>query len=309
MKKTISLFTSIILLSCNSEKEADAYGNFETVETVVSSQTNGKINFIKVDEGQEINANEMVVSIDTLLLHQQKLTLLANQQTVNSKKPNIESQVAIYRNQIKTSEAQLKALKNEQSRIKNLLKEGAATPKQLDDINAQIDVIINQINVQKSQLCAQNIQLNSQSSTYSNEVNSIEEQIKQINIQIAQSKIVNPFTGVITAKYVEPNEIVSYGKPLYKIADLSSMILRAYFSGDQLSKIKLNQEVVVRIDVEDGKYKEYKGRINWISSKSEFTPKIIQTKKERVNFVYAVKVLVKNDGSLKMGMPGEIILK
>lgn len=309
MKKiTLTLFIASILFGCKDKNEADAYGNFETVETIVSSETNGKINAIAINEGQEIEANVIVASIDTTLLHQQKMMLLSNRKTAISKKPNINSQISVFRNQIATSQSQLKTLKNERKRTSNLLKDGAATPKQLDDIEAQIDNSKNQINVQQSQLNAANANLNIQSNSIGNEAMSIDEQIKQINIQINQSKIINPFKGTITAKYVEPNEVVNYGKPLYKIANLSKMILRAYFSGEQLGDIKMNQTVTVRIDAKDDSYKEYNGLITWISSKSEFTPKIIQTKKDRVNFVYAVKIEVVNDGSLKMGMPAEVVL-
>ncbi len=309
MKKiTLTLLIATTILGCKDKNEADAYGNFETIETIVSSETNGKLNAITIEEGQEIEANSMIASIDTTLLHQQKMILLSNRKTAISKKPNINSQVSVFRNQIATSQSQLKTLEKERKRTSNLLKDGAATPKQLDDIEAQIDNIKNQINVQQSQLNASSANLNIQSNSIGNEALSIDEQIKQINIQIAQAKIVNPFKGTVTAKYVEPNEVVNYGKPLYKIANLSKMILRAYFSGEQLGDIKINQKVIVRIDAKDDSYKEYKGVITWISSKSEFTPKIIQTKKDRVNFVYAVKIEVLNDGSLKMGMPAEVVL-
>ncbi len=309
MKKiTLTLLIATTILGCKDKNEADAYGNFETIETVVSSETNGKLNTITIEEGQEIEANSMIASIDTTLLHQQKMMLLSNRKTAISKKPNINSQVSVFRNQIATSQSQLKTFEKERKRTSNLLKDGAATPKQLDDIEAQMDNIKNQINVQQSQLNASSANLNIQSNSIGNEALSIDEQIKQINIQIDQAKIVNPFKGTVTAKYVEPNEIVNYGKPLYKIANLSKMILRAYFSGEQLGDIKINQKVIVRIDAKDDSYKEYKGVITWISSKSEFTPKIIQTKKDRVNFVYAVKIEVLNDGSLKMGMPAEVVL-
>lgn len=309
MKKiTLALLIATTILGCKDKNEADAYGNFETIETIVSSETNGKINTITIEEGQEIEANSMVASIDTTLLHQQKMMLLSNKKTAISKKPNADSQMSVFRNQIATSQSQLKTLEKERKRTSNLLKDGAATLKQLDDIEAQIDIAKNQINVQQSQLNASSASLNIQSNSIGNEALSIDEQIKQINIQIDQAKIVNPFKGTVTAKYVEPNEIVNYGNPLYKIANLSKMVLRAYFSGEQLGDIKINQSVTVRIDAKDDTYKNYKGIITWISSKSEFTPKIIQTKKDRVNFVYAVKIEVVNDGSLKMGMPAEVVL-
>jgi HlyD family secretion protein len=309
MKKiAFTLMITCLIFSCKNKNEADAFGNFETTETIVSSQGNGKINFLNIEEGQEIDAEKYVASIDTTLLYQQKMTLLSNQKTALGKKPNIKSQILVFKNQISTSESQLKTLEKERKRTINLLKDGAATSKQLDDLEAQIDVTKNQINVQKSQLNAQNSNLSLETNSMSNEATSIKEQIKQINIQIEQSKVLNPLKGTVTAKYVQANEIVNYGKPLYKIANLSKMILRSYFSGEQLGDIKINQAVTVRIDAKDNTYKEYKGVITWISSKSEFTPKIIQTKKDRVNFVYAVKIEVENDGSLKMGMPAEVVL-
>lgn len=298
-----------LVLSCSDKGKADAYGNFETIETIVSAETNGKINFLNIEEGQELEVNYLVAVVDTSLLSQQKKMLMAKREMVIKKKPDVNSQIRVHQNQIATLQARLKSQDKEKNRIVNLLKGGAATQKQLDDINAEIDVTNTQIAVQKSQLIAQKIALLNQSNSISDEVSSIEEQIQQIKIQIGQAKIMNPIKGTVIDKYVEPNEVVNYGKPIYKIADLSNMILRAYVSGEQLGEVKIGQEVSLRIDAKDGDYKYYKGIVTWVSSKSEFTPKIIQTKKDRVNFVYAVKILVKNDGSLKMGMPAEILLE
>lgn len=310
MRNIVTLTSLVlVLISCKSEVDADAYGNFETNETIIASETNGKIIGLNIEEGQEVNGKLNSVLIDTTLLYQQKMALLASKKTAQSKQPDIKSQIAIYKSQIFTAETQLRTLYREKRRIENLLKDGAATSKQLDDINSDIDVKKGQIETLRNSLNAQNILLSNQSNTISKEASTIEEQINQINIQINQARIINPMNGVITAKYVELGEVVNFGKPLYKIADLNTMILRAYFSGDQLSSIKLNQEVTVRVDSTDNTYKYYKGKISWISSKSEFTPKIIQTKKERVNFVYAVKIEVKNDGMIKMGMPAEVILE
>ncbi len=310
MKSTIylSIFVSTFLVSCNQQKEADAYGNFEATETIVSAESNGKIKSLLLSEGDLIEANKIVAEIDPTILTQQKNIIEANIRTVKSKSPAIEAQLNVLYNQISSSESQRKNLAIELSRVTNLLASGAATAKQVDDIQAQITLIDKQIITQKSQLKAQEIALKSQTQTINNEANGLKEQINQIQLQLNLTKVINPIKGTVTAKFVEESEIVAYGKPLYKIADLSNLILRAYFSGEQLSQLKLNQKVNVRIDAAEGKYKSYQGRIIWVSPKSEFTPKIIQTKQDRVNFVYAVKIKVANDGGLKMGMPAEVIL-
>jgi HlyD family secretion protein len=183
---------------------------------------------------------------------------------------------------------------NDQQRIKNLIKDKAATPKQLDDINGHIDILKQQMKSVETQ----NVPI-------VNEVKSIEIQIQQIEDQIEKSIIKNPVKGTVLVKYAEPNEITAFGKPLYKIADLDEMTLRVYISETQLASIKVGQEVTVKIDAAE-QMKSYKGTVTWVSETAEFTPKIIQTKEERVNLVYAVKVLVKNDGSLKIGMPAEM---
>ena len=191
---------------------------------------------------------------------------------------------------------QLKTTLIEQKRIKNMFDENAATKRQVDEITGKVKVLQQQIN-----------SVETQNAPIVNEVKSIEVQIEKINDQLKKSKIINPVKGTVLAQYAEPNEITAFGKPLYKIADLSEMTLRVYFSETQLSSIKVGQEVNVSIDENEGT-KPYKGKISWISSSAEFTPKIIQTKEERVNLVYAVKVIVKNDGSLKIGMPAEVKL-
>lgn len=310
MKSSIylSLLICASLVSCNQTKEADAYGNFEATETIVSAEANGKIKSLLLSEGDVISAGTLVAEIDPSMLAQQKNIIEANIRTVKSKTPAIEAQLNVLQNQITSSESQRKTFVYELNRVSNLLANGAATPKQVDDIQAQIMQLDKQIITQKSQLKAQEIALKSQAKTITNEADGLQEQINQIQIQLDQAKVLNPINGTVTAKFVEANEIVSYGKPLYKIADLSNLILRAYFSGDQLSQIKLNQTVKVRIDETDGTYKTYAGKVIWVSPKSEFTPKIIQTKQDRVNFVYAVKIKVVNDGGLKMGMPAEVIL-
>ena len=290
MKKI--LFTSLLVavLSCKDKNnEADAYGNFEATEITVSAEANGKIEFLEIEEGNKITKNQIVGVIDTTQLHLNKLQLLASIETIYSKSTNVLSQRKVLGEQLKTA-------KMEQNRILSMYKESASTKRQVDEIDGKVSVIQEQM---KS--------VETQNAPIVNEVKSLEVQIKKIDDQIKKSKIENPVGGTVLTKFSEPNEITSYGKPLYKIADLSEMTLRVYFSETQLSSIKVGQEVAVSIDENDGT-KSYKGKISWISSSAEFTPKIIQTKEERVNLVYAVKVLVKNDGSLKIGMPAEVKL-
>ena len=290
MKKI--LFTSLLVavLSCKDKNnEADAYGNFEATEITVSAEANGKIEFLEIEEGNKITKNQIVGVIDTTQLHLNKLQLLASIETIYSKSTNVLSQRKVLSEQLKTT-------KMEQNRILSMYKESAATKRQVDEIEGKVSVIQEQMN-----------SVGTQNAPILNEVKSLEVQIKKIEEQIKKSKIENPVEGTVLTKFSEPNEITSYGKPLYKIADLSEMTLRVYFSETQLSSIKVGQEVAVSIDENDGT-KSYKGKISWISSSAEFTPKIIQTKEERVNLVYAVKVLVKNDGALKIGMPAEVKL-
>jgi HlyD family secretion protein len=308
LTKIHALLLLTSLISCNQNKEADAFGNFEATETIISAETNGKIKAIHLSEGDELAKGVLAVEIDPAILAQQKNILEANIQTIKSKTPAISSQLTVLQNQVNSTESQRKTLVYELERLKNLLANGAATPKQVDDIQAQITQTDKQIILQKSQLSAQEIALKNQTQTIHHEANGVKEQINQIQLQLEQARVLNPIKGTVTAKFVEENEIVAYGKPLYKIADLSSMILKAYFSGEQLGQIKLNQQVKIRVDAPEGQYKNYTGKIVWISPKAEFTPKIIQTKQDRVNFVYAVKIKVNNDGGLKMGMPGELML-
>jgi HlyD family secretion protein len=223
--------------------------------------------------------------------------------------PNITAQTGYYNQQEAVTQSRLKNLLYEQKRLQNLLKADAATPKQLDDINAQIDETRKQLLVTGKQKDAQVSVLKTQSSSISADLLPLQVQIEQINDQLARRKIINPVSGTVLTKYAEVNEMTAQGKPLYKIADLTTIILRAYITGNQLPAIKLNQKIKVNTDDGKGGYKETAGTITWISDKAEFTPKTIQTKDERANMVYAIKVKVKNDGSYKIGMYGEIKLQ
>jgi HlyD family secretion protein len=289
----IILSLSILIISgCSNDKQkSDAYGNFEAVETIVSSESSGKLYELNVEEGQLIEANKIVGYIDTSQLYLKKLQLAQQKNTTRTKFKNVSAQISVLQEQKRVAV-------REKERVERLIKDNAATGKQLDDINGSIDVINKQIS-----------SIDIQNSTTNEELKGYDVQIQQVVDQLEKSNITNPVKGTVIMKFAEQGEIVSFGKPLYKIADISIMELRVYVSGAQLPEIKLGQKVKVFID--DGKsgYKTLEGEISWISSKAEFTPKIIQTKEERVNLVYAVKVKVANDGTLKIGMPGEIMFK
>ena len=291
MKKTAILLTAIILISCNKNSEkADAYGNFEATEITVSSESNGKIEFLNVEEGEQLKKGSLVGLIDTLQLHYNREQLKASIETVQSKSASVLSQINVLNEQLKTA-------KIEQTRIQNMYAENAATKRQIDEIDGKVKVIEKQIS-----------SVQTQNAPILNEIKSIKVQIEKLDDQIKKSKISNPVDGTVLTKYAEPSEITAFGKPLYKIANLNEMELRVYVTETQLAQIKIGQKVTVAIDA-DNDTKKYESNITWISAQAEFTPKVIQTKEERANLVYAVKVAVKNDGSLKIGMPAEVWLK
>lgn len=284
----ILLFLVTTIFSCNSNGDkADGYGNFEATETTISAEANGKLLTFNIDEGDILDKNQLVGVIDTIQLSLKRDQLLATKNTIFSKSRNVLSQREVLKKQLGVAI-------NDQNRIENLVRANAATTKQLDDINGQIDILKQQMQ-----------SVETQNAPIVNEVKNIEVQIQQIEDQIIKSIIRNPIKGTVLVKYAEPNEITVFGKPLYKIADLDEMILRVYISETQLATIKVDQNVTVKIDAGE-QLKSYNGKVSWISDKAEFTPKIIQTKEERINLVYAVKILVKNDGSLKIGMPAEM---
>ena len=291
MKKIIPFLTLLTLMACSkNDDKADGYGNFEATEITVSAEANGKIEDFTIEEGAVLEANSIVGIIDTTQLYFSKEQLKASIQTINSKSTNVLSQKSAI-------QAQLQTALLEKKRIQNMFNENAATQRQVDEINGRVAVLQEQI---KS--------VATQNTPTANESKSIDVQIEKINDLIEKSKITNPIKGTVLAKYAEPNEVTAFGKPLYKIADISEMTLRVYVSETQLPNIKIGQKLNVKIDGAE-EMKTYEGTISWIASQAEFTPKTIQTKEERVNLVYAVKVLVKNDGSLKIGMPAEVWFK
>ncbi|WP_257670045.1 HlyD family secretion protein [Parapedobacter tibetensis] len=286
-------FAILLLASCTSKQnDYDASGTFEAVETIISAEANGAIKTLDIQEGQQLQAGQVIGYVDTTQLYLKKRQLQSQIGAVLSKKPNVAIQVAAL-------QEQLSQAIREQQRIANMAKADAATPKQLDDANAQVAVI-------KKQIAAQQSTLGITSTSITQEASPLEIQIAQLEDQLAKSYIINPVDGTVLVKYAEANEMAAVGKPLYKIANLSSIILRAYVTGPQFAQLEINQQVTVLVDGEDGKYREYEGIVEWISDKAEFTPKTIQTKDERENLVYAVKIKVKNDGLLKIGMYGEV---
>jgi len=296
MKKFFLFILIIIFSACsNGEKQADGYGNFEAIETIISSEANGKIYDLRIMEGDAIKAGDTICVIDTIQLHLKKIQLLSSIEAVRSKTKDVQVQINVLLEQKSN-------ILRDKERIERLFKDSAATKKQVDDIQGQLAVVERNISATKSNLSSGN-------SGMLAEIKPLEVQIEQINDNIKKSIILAPSSGTILSKFVENGELVNFGKAICKIADIENIYLRAYISGSQLSKVKIGDKVKVLIDKDSENMAEYEGEVNWISSKEEFTPKIIQTKEERVNLVYAVKVLVKNDGSIKIGMPGEMKLK
>ena len=294
-KKNIMLLiaASALLISCGkSTSEYDASGTFESTEVIVSAEGMGEILAFDIEEGQELAANQTIGFIDSIQLTLKKQQLLAGKKALQSRRPNVQKQIAAIEQQIATA-------KTERKRVESLLKANAANQKQLDDVNAQIAVLEKQLDAQKTALETSN-----QGITDDSEGLSL--QVKQIDDQLQKCKISSPIDGTVLVKYAEKGEMAAPGKALFKIADTKSMILRAYITGDQLSKAKIGEKVKVIADFGEDNNREYVGTLAWVSSKAEFTPKTIQTRDERANLVYAIKINVKNDGFLKIGMYGNV---
>ena len=282
-----------MLNSCGSKSDKfDATGAFEATEILVSAEATGKILWLDIQEGDRLNAGKEVGCIDSVQLYYKKEQLRAGLRAVDIAKPDIRKQIAALEQQITTAES-------ERQRMDNLVKAKAGNQKQLDDI-------VNQISFLRKQLEAQQSSLNKTFGRADAEAEGLVFQVMQLDDMIAKCKVVNPLTGTVLVKYAEAGEVTASGKPLYKIADTDILFLRAYITADQLSQVKTGQTVSVHSDFGKDEQREYAGTITWVSDKSEFTPKGIQTKNERANLVYAVKVAVKNDGYLKIGQYGEV---
>ncbi len=295
--KSIILLTvsATILTACSSnKKDYDATGTFEATEVTVSAEQTGRIMNFDITEGQKINQGAQVGLIDTVQLQLKALQMGATRETYENQKPDIQKQIAATRQQLATAE-------REQRRAANLVKDGAANQKQFDDANSAVLVLKRQLEAQISSLSNSTKSLSSQSSA-------TDIQRAQIIDQLQKCHITTPINGTILDKYVEAGDFATIGKPLFKIADMDNVYLRAYITSEQLEKVKTGQTVKVFSDYGNHKRKEYSGTITWISDHSEFTPKTIQTDDERADLVYAVKILVKNDGYIKLGMYGEVKL-
>ena len=290
MNRIPYLFLSLLILGACSTKnqEPDAYGNFEAVEYTVSAEAQGRLLLFKVEEGDLLEKGAFVGLVDTVQLYLKKAQLIAQKKLSASKLANIESQIT-------TLGEQKKNLLRDKQRVYAMLKDDAVPRKQLEDIEGNLNVLESQIAAAKTQFDA-----------VREEMSMVEKQVEQTSDQILRCYIKNPVSGTILEKFTEQSELVSSGKPLYKVADLEKLELTAYLSGKQLSSAKIGDSVLIAYDSGTPKLASKKGIISWISAKAEFTPKIIQTREERVNLVYAIKVRIWNNGEMKIGMPGEV---
>ncbi len=301
------LLFGLSLTGCgNKDAEFDATGTFEADEVIVSAELAGRIDSLSVEEGQQLPAGKVVGRIDALNLALQKEQVEASIGALQEKTMDVQPQLKLLRDQLAVQKSQLATLEREQQRIQNLLAADAATGKQLDDIEAEIEVLKGQMQVTQQQIRVQHTTTSTQNRGILSEQKPLEKRVAQLEDQLGNASITNPISGTVLDKYAEQGEITAAGKALYKIADLTTLTLRAYITGSQLPQVRLGQQVKVFIDQEEG-YREFPGTITWISDKAEFTPKTIQTKDERANLVYAMKVQVKNDGYLKIGMYGEVV--
>ena len=321
MKKYIFLLTIFALFSCtNSDEDYDASGTFEADELIVTAKANGTILQLNLEEGQELSANEKVGEIDPKNVELQKEQVLASmdalEQKTNSALPQIQvlqSQISGQTANVSILQEQLQNAVRERNRTANLVAKDAATKKQLDDANGQIKVIQRQIAAAQSQLNVLQQQISTTKENVSIQNRAIlserkptQKKVDQIDEQLKNNSIESPISGMILTKYLNKGEFAVVGKPIFKMAALQMMTLKTFITGDQLPQVKIGQKVKVLIDAGEGTTKELDGNIYWISSKAEFTPKTIQTKNERANLVYAVKIHVKNDGYLKIGMYGDV---
>ena len=283
------LVTTFMLSSCNDDgNTSDAFGNFDVDETVISAESPGELLTFSVQEGQTLKPGQVVGSIDSTDILLSRAEIMANRQSVTAKLTSINAEIRVLN-------TQLEVIEKEHKRVLKLLESDAATEKQKDDIEGNIAVI-------KSKIAA----ANAQKPAVQAQLDVIESNVAKINNQLSKCIIVNPVEGRVLTKLAEPHELVAPGKPLYKIADTNNVYLKAYVTGTQVSGLKVGQAVSVLLDQPEGGLRTLKGTIQWVSDQAEFTPKMIQTREERVSLVYAIKVSVANDGTIKIGMPGEV---
>ena len=284
---------TVAFVSCgNSEKEYDATGTFEATEVTVAAEQNGTLMRFDVNEGDELALDQEVGLIDTTQIWLKIQQAGATKAVYQSQKPDREAQIAATRQQLAKA-------KQDQQRYKELVADGAAPSKMLDDATNQVQVL-------QKQLDAQISSLNTNTNALNKQMEATDVQVDQLRDQLRKCHISTPIAGTVLEKYVEKGEFVATGKPLFKMADTKNMFIRAYVTSAQLKDIKVGQQTKVFADYGDGQKKEYEGTVSWISSKSEFTPKTILTDDERADLVYALKVAIKNDGYVKIGMYGEV---
>ncbi len=307
MKQWIAIAVATSLMACNNgASEFDAQGTFEADEVLVSSEVSGRIIALNINEGDSLSAAQVVGKIDDVNLGLQKEQVMASIDALGKKTTDVGPQIKLLNEQLGVQSIQLKNLEKEMARIEKLLKNDAATTKQLDDIRYQKESLQQQMNVTQQQIAVQRANNTSQNRAILSESAPLQKKAAQLEDMVSRSSLVNPVAGTVITTYAEAGEMAVAGKPLYKVADLREMTLRAYVTGEQLSLIKTGQAVKLFVDRGAEAYNEYSGVITWISPKAEFTPKTIQTKDERANLVYAIKVKTKNNGLLKIGMYGEI---
>ncbi|WP_346239351.1 HlyD family secretion protein [Niabella insulamsoli] len=302
------LLTSLLFLNaCTPSVDYDASGNFEADEVIVSAQQNGVLTSYQVEEGKALAAGAQVGQIDVKVVELQQQQAQASIAALSEKTVAAHDQTELVRRQLIVQKAQLDQQLRERRRTENLVQADAATRKQLDDINAAIDQLKKQIAVTEQQIKLNSYNTQAQNRNILSERAPMEKAVAQLQEQINKGQIMNPVTGTVLTNYALQGEMQLVGKPLYKIANIDTLYLKAFITGAQLPQIKIGQQVTVRIDNGKDGYKSYLGTITWISDKSEFSPKTIQTKDERANLVYAIKVKVINDGYLKIGMYGEVL--
>lgn len=293
LKNTMLFLAALLPVACSNNKtDYDASGIFESTEVIVSSQVSGQLMEFTVTEGQQLQAHSYLGYVDTTQLYLKKQQLMASRTAVSSRSTSVPRQIASLKEQIATQ-------KRELARFGNLVKLNAANQKQVDDIQSQLSVL-------EKQLAAQTELLVNNNQGISGESTALESQIAQIEDQLLKSRITSPIQGTVLTKYAEQGEFTAPGKALFKVSDMQQMYLRAYITSDQLTQLKQGQSVTVYADFGEDKMRTYPGTISWIADKAEFTPKTIQTRNERANLVYAVKIAVTNDGYLKNGMYGEV---
>ena len=307
MKKIISLTSLLILSACSPKNTYDASGNFTADEVIVSAQQTGQLIAYEVEEGKTLTEGQKVGQINVEVLKLQKEQVEATISSLKEKTLSPADQVALIRSQYEVQKAQLDQQQRELARVQQLVAGGAATQKQLDDLTAIVEQLHKQLAVTQNQLRVSLTNINTQNRNVMSQEAPLQKNAEAVQVQINQGEIINPIMGTVLVNYALKGEMQTFGKPLYKIANMETLTLKAYITGDQLTQIKLGQQVTVRTDAGEGAQRTYEGEITYIANKAEFTPKTIQTKSERANLVYAIKVKVKNDGYLKIGMYGEVV--